>query len=31
MAHAKLSDPADVDPALFASWLAQAREIELVP
>jgi hypothetical protein len=29
MAHAKLRDPADVDPALFANWLGQAREIEL--
>jgi hypothetical protein len=29
MAHAKLRDPADVDPAQFANWLRQAREIEL--
>jgi uncharacterized protein YdhG (YjbR/CyaY superfamily) len=29
MAHVKLREPADVDPTLFADWLAQAREIEL--
>jgi hypothetical protein len=29
MAHVKLREPTDVDPILFASWLAQAREIEL--
>ena len=29
MAHAKLREPADVDPALFADWLRQARELEL--
>jgi hypothetical protein len=29
MAHAKLRSEDDVDPALFASWLKQARKIEL--
>ena len=29
MAHTKLRDPSDVDPALFADWLRQARELEL--
>ncbi len=29
MAHAKLRGPEDVDGKLFASWLRQAREIEL--
>jgi hypothetical protein len=29
MAHAKLREPSDVDRALFASWLRQARELEL--
>jgi hypothetical protein len=29
MAHTKLRGPDDVDQALFASWLRQAREIEL--
>jgi uncharacterized protein YdhG (YjbR/CyaY superfamily) len=28
MAHAKLRALADVDPALFADWLAQARALE---
>jgi hypothetical protein len=28
MAHAKLRTLGDVDPALFADWLAQARELE---
>ena len=29
MAHAKLREPGDVDRALFADWLRQARELEL--
>jgi hypothetical protein len=29
MAHVKLRDESDVDPKLFASWLKQARAIEL--
>jgi hypothetical protein len=29
MAHVKLRDEADIDPKLFASWLEQARAIEL--
>jgi hypothetical protein len=29
MAHVKLREPSDIDPKLFADWLAQAREIEL--
>ena len=29
MAHAKLRELADVDRALFADWLRQARELEL--
>jgi hypothetical protein len=29
MAHAKLREPGDVDRALFAAWLRQARELEL--
>jgi hypothetical protein len=29
MAHTKLREPKDVDSALFADWLRQAREIEL--
>ena len=29
MAHAKLRGEDDVDPALFADWLNQSREIEL--
>jgi hypothetical protein len=29
MAHVKLRSPEDVDEALFADWLAQARELEL--
>jgi hypothetical protein len=29
MAHTKLRTPADVDPELFADWLAQARALEL--
>ena len=30
MAHAKLRELADVDRALFADWLRQARELELL-
>jgi hypothetical protein len=30
-AHAKLRDPSDIDPDLFADWLKQARAIELSP
>jgi len=29
MAHTKLRSPEDVDERLFASWLRQARELEL--
>jgi hypothetical protein len=29
MAHVKLREPNDIEPQLFAAWLAQAREIEL--
>jgi hypothetical protein len=29
MAHAKLREPGDVDRALFADWLRQARALEL--
>jgi hypothetical protein len=29
MVHVKLRDEADIDPKLFASWLEQARAIEL--
>ena len=29
MAHAKLREPGDIDAAVFADWLRQAREIEL--
>jgi hypothetical protein len=31
MAHAKLRTTADVEPALFAGWLAQARALERQP